>query len=493
MARAPQLRVVVIGGGLAGLSSAILLARLGASVTLIERQSRPGGLLRSYRREGVDCPVGVHYFGAAGEGELLRQMFDLLGITDGLRLTPLGERGVLERYIFDDLTFDLPSSLAAFGQALLEQCPGEEPAVVQLLSVLGEIGRGLRLGGDGRLLGSPFAFGSAESSLEEFLIKLGCSARLRQILTVHGFWAGVGMDRCPAYLVLATLASLLQSAWELGCSGAEMADLLAERARYEGVEIIGGEAVREIVIDQGQAVGVRFDSGRSISCDKMVAAIHPKLVLAMLPDNALPGDYRQGLAALPETSGAVMVHTLLPRRLHQPLGFHVFLVRRAREMHVDGLFLQLKASRRPEYSHLTLIGGSSYRAWQRWGDSRSGARGPEYLAAKEAVAERMLAEAASFLGPLGERIPVDIATPLTLRDWAASPEGSLYGLQRSIPADLRYAVLTRIPLRALILVGQNAIAPGLLGVTLGVLRGVGEVIGRNRFRAFLEQSLTGGR
>lgn len=486
---ASRLRVVVIGAGLAGLSSAILLARQGVAVTLIERQPLPGGLLRSYRRAGVDCPVGVHYFGAAGEGEILRQMFDLLGITEGLRLTPLGAQGVLERYIFDDLVFDLPPSLEAFGQALLEQCPGEEAAVTRLLTVLGEMGRSLRLGNDGRLLGSPFAFGAAESSLEEFLVKLGCSPGLRQILTVHGFWAGVSMDRCPAYLVLATLASLLQSAWELGCSGAAMADLLVEQARYHGVEMISGQAACGIVVDQGRVVGVRLDSGRTLSCDKMVAAIHPKLVLEMLPGDALPSDYRRGLMELPETSAAVMVHTLLPGQLHQPPGFHIFRVHRAKEMHVAGLFLQLKPGSSPEHSHLTLIGGSSYHLWEKWGDSRSGRRGPEYLAAKEAVAEGLLKEAAAVLGPLGGPIPVDIATPLTLRDWAASPQGALYGLQRSIPMDLRYAVLTRMPLRSLILVGQNAIAPGLLGVMLGVLRGVGEVVGRNPFRVFLEKNL----
>ena len=349
----------------------------------------------------------------------------------------------------------------------------------------------MRLGSDGRLLGSPFAFGAAECSLEEFLVKLGCSERLRQILTVHGFWAGVSMDRCPAYLVLATLASLLQSAWELGCSGAAMADLLAEQARYQGVEIVYGEAAREVLVDQGRVVGVRLDSGRTCTCDKMVAAIHPKLLLEMLPADALPGDYRRGLTALPETSAAVMVHTLLSGRLHRPPGFHIFRVRRAREMHVDGLFLLLKPGPRPEQSHLTLIGGSSYHAWEKWSTSRSGKRGPEYLAAKEEVAERLLHEAATVLGPLGEIIPVDIATPLTLRDWAASPQGALYGLQRAIPMDLRYAVLTRIPLRSLILVGQNAIAPGLLGVSLGVLRGVGEVVGRGQFRAFLEKNLKG--
>lgn len=489
MENVSQPRVVIIGAGLAGLSSAILLGRMGVRVNVVERSMVPGGLLRSYRRHGVDCPVGLHYFGPAGEGELLRQMFDLLGVTAGLRLRPLGGGGILERYIFDDLTFDLPPTLEALGHALLAHCPGDERAVAGVMAILADICRGLRLGQDGQLLSNPFAAGGVDRSLQEFLVKAGCSLQLRRILSVHGFWSGVPMDRCPAYLVLATLASLLQSAWELGCSGAEMADLYAERAREVGVHVLCGDAAEEIVVEQRRATAVRLRSGETLSCDKVVAAIHPKLVLAMLPEETLPRDYRLGLLALPETSGAVMVHALLPWRRHQPPGFNIFRIRRDTGMHVDGIFMQLRESHVPDYSHLTLIGGSPYKDWQRWHHSHSGARGPDYVAAKEAAAERMLEVAATVLGPLDGRVPVDISTPLTLRDWAASPQGSLYGLERSVPSDLRYAVLTRMPVQSIVLVGQNAIAPGLLGVTFGVLRGVGEVVGRAKFRAFLASDL----
>ena len=72
--------VVIIGSGFGGLSAAILLARLGSQVTLVEAASHPGGCLRSYAREGVDCPVGVHYIGAAARGEVLGDFLDLLGI-----------------------------------------------------------------------------------------------------------------------------------------------------------------------------------------------------------------------------------------------------------------------------------------------------------------------------------------------------------------------------------------------------------------------------
>ncbi|HRS84043.1 MAG TPA: NAD(P)-binding protein, partial [Smithellaceae bacterium] len=57
---------VIIGSGVGGLSAGILLSLLGFRVTVVEKNNEPGGLMRSYLRRGIDCPVGVHYVGALG-------------------------------------------------------------------------------------------------------------------------------------------------------------------------------------------------------------------------------------------------------------------------------------------------------------------------------------------------------------------------------------------------------------------------------------------
>ena len=45
-------RVIVVGGGMAGLKSAVYLARSGMSVTLLEKEASCGGLVRSFERDG---------------------------------------------------------------------------------------------------------------------------------------------------------------------------------------------------------------------------------------------------------------------------------------------------------------------------------------------------------------------------------------------------------------------------------------------------------
>lgn len=55
-------RLVVVGGGVAGLTAAERLAALGAEVTVIEREERAGGLARSWRYDGVTFDIGPHRF-----------------------------------------------------------------------------------------------------------------------------------------------------------------------------------------------------------------------------------------------------------------------------------------------------------------------------------------------------------------------------------------------------------------------------------------------
>lgn len=60
--RAPGPRVVVIGGGVAGISAALGCARAGAAVKLIEVRPRLGGAAYSFQRDGLELDNGQHVF-----------------------------------------------------------------------------------------------------------------------------------------------------------------------------------------------------------------------------------------------------------------------------------------------------------------------------------------------------------------------------------------------------------------------------------------------
>jgi all-trans-retinol 13,14-reductase len=480
--------VVILGSGFGGLSTAILLTRLGKNVTLVERGPQPGGALRSYTRDHVDCPVGVHYFGSAAPGELLGDFIDVLGIRYALKLRRMGGSGVIDRFAFEDGVFDLPDTAEKLEAALAARFPEAPDAVAFVMRVCRAAMATLRT--DTAHTAAP-AMPITQTALE-VLTQQGLPERLIDLLALQGFLLGVDLSVCPAAFLLMATASLLMSAWELGCTGTEMADALAETAASEGVNMIIGDGATTIDVVNGRAAGVTLESGDRVEADVVISAIHPKSMVGLLPAGALPARYATEIGKLEETAGMLCTVALLDEKLHPPQDFNVYRVHGAPRRSLAGAYSQIRPSGLPGVTRLIALTESRYQDWDRWRDTTTGRRGPEYRAEKMRRAQALLTDLESATGPLHDPRIIDVWTPLTMRDWLAAPEGSPYGVKHSIRDGLDYLVLSRPPLDGLFLVGQSAMAPGLLGVTMGVLRVASVVAGRQAVNDLMAKQRTAG-
>ena len=72
-------RVIVLGGGPAGLAAALELAERGVQVTLLERQDRLGGNAGSFSLAGFNVDYGSHRLHPASDPRVLDRIRDLLG------------------------------------------------------------------------------------------------------------------------------------------------------------------------------------------------------------------------------------------------------------------------------------------------------------------------------------------------------------------------------------------------------------------------------
>jgi all-trans-retinol 13,14-reductase len=481
--------VVVIGAGFAGLSTAILLARLGRKVTLIESAGQPGGCLRSYSREGVDCPVGVHYFGSAAPGEYFGDFLDMLGVRQALKLRRLGEHGVIDRFVFDDEVFDIPDTIEKFESALAKRFPAASHAVAFVVQICRAAMATLRTD-TGFVAPPPLPI--TRNALDVLADK-GLPERLMDILALHGFLLGLPLSACPAAFLMFSTASLLLSAWELGCSGSDMANAMADAARAADVHLIAGDAVATIEVANQRAAGVCLRSGSRIAADVVISAIHPKVMLDLIPGLGLPDGYRRGIRGLQETPGMLNVVALLDEKLHPPQDFNYYRAHGSPSRGLEGAYGQIRRSEQPGKTRLLALTQSPYQDWAEWHDTQTGRRGLDYRREKTKRAERLLADLATGTGPLHAPQIIDIWTPLTMRDWVTAPEGSTYGVKHSITDGLDYLVLSRSPLDRLFLVGQSALAPGLLGVGMGVLRVVSVIAGRQAVRELMDKSRSSAR
>ena len=87
-------RVVVIGGGLAGITAALDCAQAGARVTLLEVRRRLGGAAYSFEREGLEIDNGQHVF--LRSCAAYRALLDRLGSGHRVSIQPRLEIPVLK-------------------------------------------------------------------------------------------------------------------------------------------------------------------------------------------------------------------------------------------------------------------------------------------------------------------------------------------------------------------------------------------------------------
>ncbi|MEN6334484.1 MAG: FAD-dependent oxidoreductase, partial [Phycisphaerales bacterium] len=229
----------------------------------------------------------------------------------------------------------------------------------------------------------------------------------------------------------------------------------------ERVEVLCGRAVRRIEVnDRREFAAVELDTGERLTARRCLCTVHPKLMLEMLPPEAFSPAYRRRVSELEETPSAVV---LFGRRRPGDFRGNLILVT---EPHTVADWAQVPLENRPlfvsvppeaESRGVSVICPATLADLPGGGRERS----PEYRDWKVRTAERLLQRLRGCAGDvLGDFDLLDVATPLTFRDYLSSPQGGLYGVKHRL-ADM--PLLSRTTVKGLYLSGQAVVAPGVLG------------------------------
>jgi 1-hydroxycarotenoid 3,4-desaturase len=293
-------QVVVIGAGIGGLVSALLLAARGLDVTLLEAGDEPGGKMRAVPVDGVAIDAGPTVF-------TMRWVFDEIlaevgtSLAQLVSLTPLS---VLARHVWRshegrlDLHADLQRSADAIarfaspaeGRRFMAFCQearriyrrlegphirSGRPNLAQMVADLGPTGLMdlARLG--------PLA------TLWQTLGRHFQDPRLRQLFARYATYCGASPWAAPATLMLVAHVEM-DGVWSIDGGMARLAQRLADLAVSRGVKLRYGAVAERITTTDGRASGVRLRGGERLAADSVVFnGDADALAMGLLGDEAI--------------------------------------------------------------------------------------------------------------------------------------------------------------------------------------------------------------
>ncbi|GAA3524264.1 hydroxysqualene dehydroxylase HpnE [Amycolatopsis ultiminotia] len=301
--------VAVVGGGLAGIATALACVDAGRRVTLFEARPHLGGLTHSFSRDGLHVDNGQHVFLRCCTA--YRALLDRLGVADRVLLQPRLEIPIRTPGAPEAAWLrrgDLPAPLHLAGSLLRYEPlrPLDRARFALAALALRRV--------------DPADDRTDRQSFGEWLRRHGQSAA-----AIEALWDLVGVATLNATADEASLslaATVFQeglltdpAAADIGWSLVPLRELHGDpalaRLTEAGAEVRTGTKVRELTADEG-AWRLRTDAGPE-TFGQVVLATPPPVTERLAPPGAirLPDGWSGGLGSSP----IVNVHVVLDRKV----------------------------------------------------------------------------------------------------------------------------------------------------------------------------------
>jgi phytoene dehydrogenase-like protein len=247
--------VVVVGGGIGGLTTAALLAARGVNVCLFERQSRPGGCVANFEHMGYQFEPTAGLYSGFGVGEVYEKIFAELPVKppEVERLSPAYSVRLPDR-----TEVVVNGNRSRFEDELKLAFPECSAAAIAFYRRLTEIEKASTAGAD---------------EIAATLL-IDCSIRFQRFVDVQlQTFLQHDSARCPLSLAAPALNTGSRGMWSIRGGAQSLADSLAESLKMSGGWLrLDSTVLRLAYATDGRPTGVDLLSGERVTATRAIVS-----------------------------------------------------------------------------------------------------------------------------------------------------------------------------------------------------------------------------
>ena len=490
-----QSGVIVVGGGIAGLTAAALLSKEGVNVTLLEAHLQPGGCAGTFRRGPWTFDVGATQVAGLEPGGSHERILRHLGLPlpeadvldpgcvvdlgDGSEPIPLWhdpDRWAAERrrqFPGSDRFWQLCAAIHSSNWSFAGHDPIVTPrSLWDLRQLIGALG--LPTLASGLLAGL---------TMLDLLRLCGCAGdrRLRRFLDLQlKLYSQEPAERTAA-LYGATVLQMAQAPlglWHLQGSMQVLSDQLMKAIDQAGGQVLlrhRATALRPA--SGGWSVEVETPGGRrkTLRADDVISSLPPQCLPELIAESHLPAGYLRRLRSLPEPSGALVLYGAVQRDA-LPENCPGHLQRGAAQPGSLFVSISREGDGRAPAGQATLI-ASLFTPTADWCSLEENA----YQQRKQARLDAMQTALSEWLQLQPEHwLHAELATPRGFAGWTGRPRGMVGGLGQHPSRFGPFGLAGRTPLPGLWLCGDSLHpGEGTAGVSLSALNACRQLLAKS--------------